>query len=1675
MLKTPSAPRMAAVCAALALLLNMPRAEAQTSTLILAPGSNNWFNAAAWSAGVPNSPGAIAQLQLLGGSSQVAVGGAVSIEQLLLQGTGATTLQGVGPFNFATDGAGELLLQLSAVGGTAGATSSIPLQWDAAGILRIDVGAQSLLQVNGAIAAASGGVVKTGAGELRLGGNNGSWSGGLDVVEGVVVVANAQGLGAASTGATVRSGGRLVLQHSSAEPLAIDGGAVQLVNLDLTGPVAVTGSSLLHRPQNPVTLIRGQLFESTLGPTNVIGNITGSGDLTIRNESRDALYLRGANSHSGHTYIEAGGVLAMTPMALGGASEGTTINGGQLIVQAPMAERFRIESGALYFNAGEFIPADPIIVAGGDVYFPNRNIVDTPIVVDGGNGGIRGGGPATSFVGGSTGVGNLRIVNLNIDAPLAHQGALIVENVQLNVANSHTGDTIVAYTADVNHAGAFGQSQKVRIQRSELRLNVLPAGSPHYFVEGGVLIVPNSSQPITSPVTIGGGNSDAALRGAGVYEGPITVIPGLRNQIWGGTFNGPISGPGSLELGGTEPVHLNAANALEGRAWVRGGHVHMNHEQALDPYNTNVSAGTLHVNVPINAQIITNGDFFGSGNIVFNAAQEFDHPWVLHDGSLTAAAPVGMSRLITLGDQVNGGPIRIDHEWTNIHSTNVNAPITGGGDIRNIGSQLVVAGNLSGFTGRIVAERGDTIMSQLAANSFADGEIHVRGEGTLQLATSNDTKFVVDADVFLHNAHGDHRGYDGALVHSYYASEATFRGRIDVGDLGSTTSGNFSVEGKLTGNNLTHRGGGLTIKSIQDQLQGDLRIDNATLLFDGAGALTSVDAVLLENRGNIYLNKPGHNDRLADDVAIVSRGGAVSLFSNGQFAASETLGTLRMERGITQIVNSSDHGSLSSTLTIDHLDRRQGSILQLKEPGRLSTTRILNQPTEHGGMLGPWAITESGFAVLGPDNRIGTLASTTTSLPGAATTDHVNVNGDQTLTSDVTVASLRAAHPSWSVNLNGHRLTVASGGIFNGPVISGGSLTAGVDGDAELVLHNYGEMSADIVDNPSGSVALVANNGYVHLRGANTYTGGTWVVGEEDLTHASARGQLFIHNYASIPQNDRVYLDHGVYNLQNLPAGTVHLAELHVRGDSRVRSGFAQIDADLLVLESGIVSAQLTGDGAIHKQTDGVVQIGTASPNYVGTMTIDQGRVILDRTTLPQAEFHVRGGQLYFTSEGTAANHVILDGGAVTGGLSGLVEVASDSTLMHEGASRMTGTLRGSGNLTIRGRQDGRFGYHVGLFGDASQYTGNFNVESGALRIGKAGSAGAGDISVQSAGRLALHTNSDTDPPLAVSNNIHLHGGTLYGTPTGSFDGNRSPSIVHGDVVVHGEAYIGASTTGFKNKVAMPGLTLAGDVTLEDGTHVFGLSDTQHSIATGEVALVDISGRLLVGADTTWHLLSSSLSISGEIRANAPLAAIDFAGGRNQLRLKGAEFHVDAGQSLAVTVNGGTAPVNFAGTGNVLGGGGTLVGDFHVSGGASIAPGASPGVLTIDGDSTLGPGGVLQIEIGGTQPGSEYDQLNVLGHMTLDGAVLYVSFLNGFTPGPQDSFVVLRAESLSGVFANAASSIEVDGMTLPVSYRGGMVIVGAAIPEPATVSLAIVGFAVLGVRRAARTPRHAGR
>ena len=100
----------------------------------------------------------------------------------------------------------------------------------------------------------------------------------------------------------------------------------------------------------------------------------------------------------------------------------------------------------------------------------------------------------------------------------------------------------------------------------------------------------------------------------------------------------------------------------------------------------------------------------------------------------------------------------------------------------------------------------------------------------------------------------------------------------------------------------------------------------------------------------------------------------------------------------------------------------------------------------------------------------------------------------------------------------------------------------------------------------------------------------------------------------------------------------------------------------------------------------------------------------------------------------------------------------------------------------------------------------------------------------------------------------------------------------------------------------------------------------------------------------------------------------------------GSTFTVTGNYSGAgvAAVNGMLKAANVTvGSSGTLAGSGTVVANVVNHG--LVSPGNSPGILTVTGNYTQGSDGVLNLEIGGAMPGSDYDQLNVSGVATLDG------------------------------------------------------------------------------------------
>ncbi|MEO8135779.1 MAG: autotransporter-associated beta strand repeat-containing protein [Betaproteobacteria bacterium] len=218
--------------------------------------------------------------------------------------------------------------------------------------------------------------------------------------------------------------------------------------------------------------------------------------------------------------------------------------------------------------------------------------------------------------------------------------------------------------------------------------------------------------------------------------------------------------------------------------------------------------------------------------------------------------------------------------------------------------------------------------------------------------------------------------------------------------------------------------------------------------------------------------------------------------------------------------------------------------------------------------------------------------------------------------------------------------------------------------------------------------------------------------------------------------------------------------------------------------------------------------------------------------------------------------------------------------------------------------------------------------------------------------------------------------------------------------------------------------------------------------------------------------LTGPVTLAGNtlIVTNYPLliaGAIGESGGARTLTVDGVATLTLAG---ANTYTGGTtigmdgliAPGGLIVTGtigNVLldQSGGTLagtgtVGNIVATGGgtpATIAPGASPGVLNASGTVTLATNTALAIEIGGTTAGTQYDRLNATGAVNLNGASLQASLVNGFVPAPGNQFTIVQsAGTISGQFAQG-SSVTISGAPYTIAYNpNGIVLTRVASTTP---------------------------
>ena len=236
--------------------------------------------------------------------------------------------------------------------------------------------------------------------------------------------------------------------------------------------------------------------------------------------------------------------------------------------------------------------------------------------------------------------------------------------------------------------------------------------------------------------------------------------------------------------------------------------------------------------------------------------------------------------------------------------------------------------------------------------------------------------------------------------------------------------------------------------------------------------------------------------------------------------------------------------------------------------------------------------------------------------------------------------------------------------------------------------------------------------------------------------------------------------------------------------------------------------------------------------------------------------------------------------------------------------------------------------------------------------------------------------------------------------------GTTNDGLVSGDGQLGGTFTNGASgelraESGRSLRLTGPNNANAGQISLYGGMLEF----TQ-DLTNNAGAFISGNGTLKTASLTNYGTTNFSglANVVGDV-TNAATGKIISAGGGPTT------FLDDVVNQGEIRTSAGSFTVFFGS----VSGAGSFTGSGTVNFEGDLKPGNSPASLQFGGDVVFGPDSSLRIELGGTTPGTTYDQLQVAGKLTLDGT-LDIALINGFTPTAGDSIQIFTFASRSGDF-----------------------------------------------------------
>lgn len=501
----------------------------------------------------------------------------------------------------------------------------------------------------------------------------------------------------------------------------------------------------------------------------------------------------------------------------------------------------------------------------------------------------------------------------------------------------------------------------------------------------------------------------------------------------------------------------------------------------------------------------------------------------------------------------------------------------------------------------------------------------------------------------------------------------------------------------------------------------------------------------------------------------------------------------------------------------------------------------------------------------------------------------------------------------------------------------------------------------------------------------------------------------------------------------------------------------------------------LSGSGGVTKAGAGTLVLGGAN-TLTGGLAINGGTLqIAADSALGDAanDISLAAGTLK-----TTASVSMGSGRDMTGG--GTLDIAPGTTLTSSGSFNLSSTtLANAGTLDLQGATRS-----VGVltFGTAAVVNGSgaisasgltaTNVTSGSAIINPAITFTSGDktVDVGSGGTLVLNG----DIAGTTGRILKTGAGTLVASGSNSTSGYRlgasGASPTNGGTLIFGAA--AASGTATQLQVNYGTLEAAVPLTFTNGFSIGG--------RTGAVAVIGGTAATTFSGSTSFFRATAT---SGELRLDVNNATI-LSGTIGATSGGGSATGITLGGTGSLTLNGGAAlteaitlqdsldffvnnslagSVNVA-NGTLLGGTGTIAGAVSVLGGGIVAPGTSPGTLTVNNIFSLADTSVLEFELNAadqTVGSGVNDLIAGVTNLTLDG-VLNVTGSGDFTAIVAPA--TWRLFNYSGILTNNTLTLGStptlaagQSFTLDTATSGQVNLV--VIPEPGSVALAGIGLA----------------